>query len=65
LSSSFAAFLLGRCREGGCLVVVLSGGQAVVEAAEEASGEVALRGGVPVTGSLAALIVGAGRRVRL
>jgi hypothetical protein len=35
-------------RECGCLVVVLAGGEAVVEAAEQAVEEVALGGAVPV-----------------
>jgi len=47
-------------REGGGLVVVLAGEQAVVEAAEEAREEVALCGGVPVSGGLAPVVVGAG-----
>jgi len=41
---------------------VLAGGQALVEAAEEASEEVALGGGVAVPGVAAAVIVGAGAR---
>jgi hypothetical protein len=60
LSSCF-----GVCRrrgrgEGGLFVVGLAGGQAVVEAAEEASEEVALGGGVPVAVGFAPVIVGAG-----
>jgi hypothetical protein len=42
------------------LVVVLAGGQAVVEAAEETGEEVTLGRGVPVTGVAAAVVVGAG-----
>src|SRR6516164_7089222 len=49
--------LVGEC---GFLVVVLAGGQAVPEAAEEASEEVALGGGVPVAVAAAAVVVGAG-----
>ena len=50
----------GLVRECGCLVVVLAGGEAVVEAAEQAVEEVALGGGVPVAGVAAAVVVGAG-----
>ena len=39
---------------------MLAGGQAVVQAAEEAAEEVALGGGVPVAGGFAAVVVGAG-----
>jgi hypothetical protein len=39
---------------------VLTGGQAVVEAAEQAVEEVALGSGVTVTGVFAAVVVGAG-----
>ena len=46
--------------EGGGLVVVLAGGQAVVEAAEETAEEVALGCGVPVAGVGTATVVGAG-----
>jgi hypothetical protein len=46
--------------ECGCLVVVLAGDQAVVEAAEEASEQVALGCGVPVAGVPAPVVVGAG-----
>jgi len=46
--------------EGGVFVVVLAGGQAVVEAAEEASEQVALGGGVPVSVGFAPVVVGAG-----
>jgi len=42
------------------LVVLLAGGQAVVEAAEEASEQVALGGGVPVAVGFAPVVVGAG-----
>jgi len=45
--------------EGGGLVVVLAGGQAVVEAAEETAEEIALGRGVPVAGVAAAVVVGA------
>jgi hypothetical protein len=38
----------GPVRERGGLVVVLAGGEAVVEAAEQAVEEVGLGGGVPV-----------------
>jgi len=46
--------------EGDVLVVVLSGGQAAVQASEEAAEQVALGGGVPVAGVFAAVVVGAG-----
>ncbi len=46
----------GEC---GGFVVVLAGGQAVVQAAE-ASGEVALGGGVPAAVVAAPVVVGAG-----
>ncbi len=46
--------------KGGVLVVGLAGVQAVVQAAEEAVEQVALRGGVPVTGGSASVVVGAG-----
>jgi hypothetical protein len=39
---------------------VLAGGQAVVQAAEEPVEQVALGGGVPVSGVAAAVVVGAG-----
>ena len=39
---------------------MLAGGQAVVQAAEEAAEEVALGGGVPVAVGLAAVVVGSG-----
>jgi hypothetical protein len=50
--------------EGDDLLVGLAGGQAVVQAADEAVEEVALRGGVVVAGVPAAFVVraGAGRR---
>ena len=41
------------------LLVGLAGGQAVVQAAEEAVEQVALRGGMVVTGLSAAVVVGA------
>ena len=47
----------GEC---GGFVVVLAGYQAVPEAAEKAAEQVALGGGVPVAGLLAAVVVGAG-----
>ena len=55
----------GLCRgygagEGGVFVVVLAGGQAVVQAAEEPSEEVALGGGVPVAVGFAPVVVGSG-----
>jgi WD40 repeat protein len=59
LSSCCGKFLRG-VGEGDGLVVVLAGGQAAVEAAEEPSEEVALGGGVPVAGLAAAVVVGAG-----
>jgi len=46
--------------EGGGFVVVLAGGQAAVEAAEQAAEQVALGGGVPVAGVFAPVVVGAG-----
>jgi hypothetical protein len=60
LSSCF-----GVCRrcgwgEGGVFVVVLAGGQAVVQADEEPAEEVALGGGVPVSVGFAPVVVGAG-----
>ena len=58
LSSCCGKFLCG-VGEGDGLVVVLAGGQAAVEAAEEPSEEVALGGGVPVAGLAAAVVVGA------
>ena len=67
LSSSWRKFVLsgcgGRCCLGGeCggLVVVLAGGQAVVQAAEEPAEQVSLGGGVPVAVVAAAVVVGAG-----
>ena len=58
--SSCPVGLLGCGGECGGFVVVLAGGQAVVEAAEEAAEQVALGGGVPVAGIAAAVVVGAG-----
>ena len=58
--SSCLAGLLGCGGECGGFVVVLAGGQAVVEAAEHAAEQVALGGGVPVSGIAAAVVVGAG-----
>ena len=59
LSSCLGNFL---CSGGECggLVVMLAGDQAVVQAAEQAAEQVALGGGVPVTGVFAAVVVGAG-----
>jgi hypothetical protein len=59
LSSCVGEFRGGswECR---FFVVGLPGGQAVVEAAEEAAEEVALGGGVPVAVCFAAVVVGAG-----
>ena len=56
--------LLVAAGECGGLVVVLAGGQAVVEAAEEPVEEVALGGGVPVAGCRCGGRSGRGRRVR-
>jgi hypothetical protein len=51
----------GWCRgEGGVFVVGLAGAQAVVQAAEEAVEQVALRGGVSIAGGSAPVVVGAG-----
>jgi len=60
LSSCFG--VCGGCGwgEGGGFVVVLAGGQAVVQAAQEPVEQVALGGGVPVPGVAAAVVVGAG-----
>jgi hypothetical protein len=52
LSSRFGVCGRGLGGEGGVLVVDLAGGQAVVEAAEEAAEQVALGGGVPVAAGL-------------
>ena len=46
--------------EGGGLVVLAAGGQAVPEAAEQAAEQVALGAGVPVAVGAAAVVVGAG-----
>jgi hypothetical protein len=46
-------------REGDGLLVGLAGGQAVVQAADEAVEQVALCGGVVVAGLSAAVVVGA------
>jgi hypothetical protein len=59
LSSCLGKFFRG-VGEGDVLVVVLSGGQAAVQAAEEEAEQVALGGGVPVVGVAAAVVVGAG-----
>jgi transposase len=60
LSSCFGPRCWRGCGEGGVFVVVLAGGQAVVQAAEEAAEEVALGGGVPVSVGFAPVVVGAG-----
>jgi hypothetical protein len=59
LSSCVRKFSCGGGESGG-FVVFAAGGQAVVEAAEEAAEQVALGGGVPVAGVFAAVVVGAG-----
>src|SRR5690242_14341107 len=59
LSSCLRKFFRGG-GEGDVFVVVLSGGQATVQAAEEAAEQVALGGGVPVAGVAAPVVVGAG-----
>ena len=59
LSSCCGKFLRG-VGEGDGLVVVLAGGQAAVQAAEEPSEQVALGGGVPVAVVAAPVVVGAG-----
>ena len=46
--------------EGGGLVILAAGGQAVPEAAEQAAEQVALGAGVPVAVGAAAVVVGAG-----
>jgi hypothetical protein len=59
LSSCLGKFFLGG-GEGGGLVILAAGGQAVPEAAEQAAGQVALGAGVPVAVGAAAVVVGAG-----
>ena len=59
LSSCLADFLPGD-GEGDGFVVVLAGGQAMPQAAEQAAEQVALGGGVPVAVVAAAVVVGAG-----
>ena len=59
LSSCLGKFR-GRVGECGGFVVVLAGGQAVVQAAEEAAEQVALGGGVPVAVGFAPVVVGSG-----
>src|SRR6266498_4870690 len=59
LSSCLGKFRGGSGECGG-FVVVLAGGQAVVQAAEEAAEEVALGGCVPVAVGFAPVVVGAG-----
>src|SRR5579859_712416 len=60
VSSGDGVVGLGGWREGSVLVVGLAGGQAVVEAADEAVEQVSLGGGVPVAGGAAAVVVGSG-----
>src|SRR5215475_4484650 len=60
LSSCFGVRRRCGCGEGGLFVVVLAGGQAVVEAAEQPSEQVALGGRVPVAVGFAPVVVGAG-----
>jgi len=59
LSSCLGDFLC-RGGEGGGLVVVLAGDQAVPEAAEQAAEQVALGGGVPVAIVATPVVVAAG-----
>jgi hypothetical protein len=59
LSSCFGKFLRD-VGEGDVLVVVLASTQAVMQAAEEAAGQVALGSGVPVAGVAASVVAGAG-----
>ena len=59
LSSCSGKFCVG-CGECGGFVVVLAGGQAVVQAAEQPSEQVALGGSVPVSVGFAPVIVGSG-----
>jgi hypothetical protein len=59
LSSCLGKFFLGGW-EGGGLVILAAGGQAVPEAAEQAAEQVALGGGVPVAVVAAPVVVGAG-----
>src|ERR1700733_8182720 len=47
------------CGEGDGFVVVLPGGQALVQAAEQAAEQVAFGGGVPVAGVFSPVVVGA------
>ena len=58
MSSCLLKFAVGA-GEGCGFVVVLAGGQAVVEAAEQAAEQVALGGGVPVSVGSAAVVVAA------
>jgi hypothetical protein len=58
--SSCLAVFLRDVGEGDGLVVVLAGGQAFPEAAEQAAEQVALGGSVPVAGVFAPVVVGAG-----
>jgi len=59
LSSCVRKFPGARGECGG-FVVMLAGGQAVVQAAEQAAEQVALGGGVPVAGVASPVVVGAG-----
>jgi hypothetical protein len=47
-------------REGDCLVVVFAGGQAVVKHPEHLVEEVALGGGVAISGGASSVVVGPG-----
>jgi len=58
--SSCSVRLFGGGGEGDVFVVVLAGGEALVQAAEETAEQVALCGGVPVAGIAAPVVVGAG-----
>jgi hypothetical protein len=58
--SSCSVRLFGGVGEGDVFVVMLAGGEALVQAAEEAAEQVALGGGVPVAGVAAPVVVGAG-----
>jgi hypothetical protein len=60
LSSCHVMGCWGGAGEGGVLVIVLAGGQAVVQAAEEPPEQVAPCGGVPLSAGLAPIVVGAG-----
>jgi hypothetical protein len=70
METSHALSVSSRCGWGACLglgwgegdvlVVVRSGGQAVVQDADHAVEQVALGGGVVVAGGLSPVVVGAG-----